>query len=333
MRVCVFGAGAVGGYVAAMLLRQGDAEVSVVVRGAHMQAIRDRGLELRLPDESFVVKPHAVTDCPERLPPQDIVFVTLKSHAQSAAAPALARLLAPAGHVVFMNNGIPWWWNYRGISDTGGALPLLDPDAALWHRLGPQRALGCVLYSGNSVVAPGVIRHLGNNRWLLGEPDGSMSSRLTQTVALLAGAGLRSQACDDLRQEVWRKLLRNASMNILCALTRTPIDGLASDEELLGLYDALIRDVVAVAGAQGFDLTGQVDAARRAPSLGGAIDGGKLHEAQPSMLQDVLAGRPLEIEAILGQIQAFAREACTPCPAIDAVLPLVRALDRSAHKL
>src|SRR5690606_9805063 len=130
-------------------------------------------------------------------------------------------------------------------------LPLLDPDGALWNVLGPTRALGCIVYSANEVVAPGVVRHLGNNRWVVGEPDGSVSPRLQAAVQLLQASGINGEASANIHTEVWAKLLRNASLNSLCALTRLPVDGLAEDPMLLALADALVDEIVAVANAQG----------------------------------------------------------------------------------
>src|SRR3546814_843789 len=155
-KICIFGAGAVGGYLAARLIRADRGhEVSVVARGAQLHSIVNDGLRLLDQDEDFVVRPHAATDRPRELPPQDIVFVTLKAHAQPAAASDIAALLGPTGVAVFMNNGIPWWWTYRASAPDARPLPLLDPQAALWNSVQPARALGCVVYSANEVVQIG----------------------------------------------------------------------------------------------------------------------------------------------------------------------------------
>lgn len=327
MEVCVFGAGAIGGFMAARLAAGGRAQVSVIARGAHLAAIREHGLRLVSTDGDISVRPAHAVDRPQDLPPQDIVFVTLKAYALPGAATAIAGLLKPDGHAVFVTNGLTWWWKHG--QPNPGPLPLLDPDGALWDTLTPQRVLGCVVYAPNEVIAPGVIRHTGPNRWLLGEPDGSDSVRLRATVDVMKHAGLGAEASPDLRREVWAKLMRNAALNPLCALTRLPSGGLSGDPELLAIGDGIIGELVAIAAAHGSHVEDQAEASRSALRRVGAAGGTPIGGTRPSMLQDALAGRPTEVEAILGQLQAFAREAGVPCPHIDGVLPLMRGLDRS----
>lgn len=330
MRLCVFGAGAVGGYLAARLLASGLHEVSVVARGEQLRAIAANGLTLISPEETLVMRPAQVTDRVQALPPQDVVFVTLKAHSLPAAATDIAALLAPAGVAVFLNNGIPWWWSYRGPTDAGAPLPLLDPTGALWATVGPGRVLGGVVYSANEVLRPGVVQHTANNRWLLGEPGGGLSERLQLITGLLRDAELNAEAVPDIRTEVWAKLLRNAPMNALCALTRLPVNQLAFEPALLGLYETVIDEVAAVAASGGVDLSSRVAEAKAAPRLGASVDGRATAVIRPSMLQDTILGRRMEVEPILGQVQALARAGGTACPVIDMVLPLLRGLDRSA---
>ncbi|MNK29818.1 2-dehydropantoate 2-reductase [compost metagenome] len=327
MKVCVFGAGAIGGYLAARLIHAGgEHQVSVVARGAQLRGIVDGGLRLLAQDEDFIVRPHAVTDSPCQLAPQDLVFVALKSHAQPAAARDIAALLGPDGAAVFVNNGIPWWWTYHGeAAPDARPLPLLDPQAALWNSVGPARAMGCVVYSANEIVQPGVVRHVANNQWLLGEPDRTRSPRLLAAVELMRHAGLQATAAADIRHCVWVKLLRNAPLNTICALTRLPADGLCGTPGLVDLCAAVIDEVVAIAAADGSDVSGQAENAKAALGLGAAVDGSRA-TIRPSMLQDVLQNRRMEVDAILGQVQAFARASATPCPTIDTLLPLLRGL-------
>jgi 2-dehydropantoate 2-reductase len=261
------------------------------------------------------------------LPDQDLVFVTLKSFFYSSAAEDIGGLISGGGRVVFVGNGVPWWWNH-GLPRRQGTLPLLDPNGLLWNTVTPERVLGCVVYSINEVVAPGVIRHSGNNRWLLGEPDNSLTPRLGSTVELCRDAGVMAEASLDLRAEIWTKLLRNAPLNSICALTRLPIDAIDDAPDLSALFNALIDEIVATAAVHGWDIRCHVAAAREAPRRGGALSGGPARDVRPSMLQDVLAGRQMEVESILGQPQAFAREAAVPTPAMDAILPLLRGLNR-----
>ncbi len=327
MQACVFGAGAIGSLLASHLMRAGGAEVSVVARGDHLRAIAAHGVKVVSPEGECVHRPAAATDRADTLPPQDIVFVTLKAMAQSPCAGQIAALLKPSGHAVFASNGIAWWWQH-GLPGAS-ASPLVDPGGALWRLLGPERALGCVVYSANELIAPGVVRHHGNNRWVLGEPAGAHSERLARTVDLMRRGGLGAEASLDIRGALWAKLLRNVTSNALCALTRLPIDGLAADADLMDMASRLIDEVVRIARAHGSDIAGQADPTRASLRLGGGRPGAPFTGVKPSMLQDVLAGRPIEVEAIVGQVQLLARETATPCPVIDAMLPLLRGLDRS----
>ena len=259
MKVCIFGAGAVGGYLAARLLKATSHEISVVARGEQLRAIASAGLTLQTAQEEFVVHPHAVTDNPAELPRQDVVFVTLKAHSQPAAARDIASLLAPVGTAVFANNGIPWWWSYRGPEHPGEALPLLDPQSELWTEVHPERALGCVVYSANEVVRPGVVRHSANNRWLIGEPDASRSERLLAVTGLMREAGLNAEEVPDIRRRIWTKLLRNAPLNSICALTRLSVDDLGQHPELVELCSAVIDEIAGIAAADGVDLSADVE--------------------------------------------------------------------------
>lgn len=328
MRVCVFGAGSVGGYLAARLLKSGAAEVSVVARGEQLRAIRENGLRLLAPGEDFVVHPHRATQDARALPPQDLVFVTLKSQSQSAAAAGIAEVLGPHGSAVFVNNGIPWWWKYHGTG-TGTPLPLLDPENDLWRQVQPGRTLGCVIYSANEVVRPGVVRHTANNHWLIGEPDERISPRLTAAVSLMKAAGLNAEAVDNIRTRIWAKLLRNTALNSLCALTRLPVNDLSVMPGMQALFASVVDEVAAISAADGVDLSEHLEVAKATLIRGAAIDETKAASIRPSMLQDVLQGRSLEVEAILGQVQAIAGERGMPCPGLDVLVPLMRALDSS----
>ena len=323
MKVCIFGAGAVGGHIAVRLLAAKADEVAVVARGTMLQAIRRRGLTLRSGGKEISVQVPLATDDPSTLPPQDLIAVTLKAHALPAASAAIARLIAPRGCAVFMLNGIPWWWRH-GLPGAGGALPLLDPDGALWNQVTPERTLGCVIHSPNDAVEPGVIAHSGPNYLTLGEPDNSSSARLKATVEMFGRGGIEIKLAGDLRREIWRKLAQNASGNALAALTRLTLVQLGADPELRQLMVGVMRETLAVAAALGWDLHAEIDVEKISQRAVGRAAG-----VRSSMLQDTLQKRPLEADALLGQTQAFAREAGVAVPVIDIVLPLLRGLDRA----
>ena len=320
MKVCVFGAGAVGGHLAARLSAAKQADVSVVARGPQLDAIRKNGLLLKSAGAEIRGKP-AATDDPASLPEQDLVVVTVKGYALPALADTIERLLAPSGVALFALNGLPWWWN-QGRPDAQGALPLLDPEGALWTRL-RERTLGCVVYSPNEVVAPGVILHIGGNRYVIGEPDNRKTPRAQAVVDLFKASGLPADIPVDLREEVWRKLMNNAGGNTLSALTHLGHYEMASDPDIRRLAMGIMRDTLDVAAALGWDFRGEIDVEKAASRASPGPN------STPSMLQDVLLGRPVEVEAHIGQTQAFAREKGVPVPTIDVLLPLLRARDRT----
>ena len=186
MKVCIFGAGALGGHLAAELIAAKNAEISLIARGAQLAALRERGILLKSAGREVGGKAAVATDDPASLPPQDIVFVALKAQTLPAAAKAIGKLIKPDGCAVFLMNGIPWWFNHA-LPGNKGTLPLLDPDGALWREVRPERVIGSVVYSPNELVAPGVIVHTNQNRWVFGEPDLSASARL-KAVTDLVGA-------------------------------------------------------------------------------------------------------------------------------------------------
>ncbi|WP_395453762.1 ketopantoate reductase family protein (plasmid) [Azospirillum melinis] len=333
-RICIFGAGAVGSHVAAKLLHAGVPGVGVVARGPHLAAMRGHGLTFRSDREEFRVAVPVATDDPSTLPPQDVVVVTLKAPALPPAAGALARLLAPGGVAVFLLNGIPWWWNHGlregGLPEGGGPLPLLDPDAALWRNVGPARALGGVVMSPNEIVEPGVVVHGAHSRFTIGEPDGGDSPRARGLVELFTGAGMPALLSTDIRTDIWRKLLVNAPGNPLAALTRLSAKDRAADPELAELGRRIAGEVAGTARALGYDLPPHGDAAD--PMADSMVWAATRSETRPSMLQDVLLGRSTEVECLLGQVQAFARERSVATPVIDIVLPILRGLDRSLRR-
>jgi 2-dehydropantoate 2-reductase len=319
MKVCIFGAGAVGGNIATRLLAAKADEISIVARGAQLQAIRARGLTLRMGGQEIHAKAPIATDDPATLPPQDVIAVSVKATAAlPAAAAAVGKLLAPNGCAVFLINGIPWWWRH-GRKGESGTLPLLDPEGALWNHVKPERTLGCVVHLPNEIVEPGVIVHTGVNHLILGEPDGSTTARLQAAVDMFKRGGIDTRISTDIRRDVWQKLALNASGNTLAALTRVDLGGLGIDPGLCELSIKIMREAIAVAAAQGWDLSAEMDVEKLARR-------GKPGQ-RPSMLQDVTHKRALEVEALLGQIQAFARDLKVATPSIDVILPLLRGLD------
>ncbi len=321
MKVCVFGAGALGGHLAAQLIAAKICELSLVARGAHLAAIRERGLTLKVGGRELGGNPFAATDDSSTLPPQDIVFVALKAQTLPAAA-AIGKLVKPDGCAVFLMNGIPWWFNHA-LPGNQGTLPLLDPDGALWREVRPERTVGSVVYSPNEVVAPGMIVNSNQNRWVFGEPDLTNSARLKTIVDLVKGTGIDTEVSPDIRRELFKKLANNASNNTLCSLTRLDSTGVSENDGIVGLSVSIISETLAVAAKLGWDLRKEVNPEQVA-TRGRGKPG-----AKPSTFQDVLAGKSLEIDGLLGQTQMFAREHGIATPVIDVCLPLLRGLDAS----
>lgn len=329
MKVAIFGAGALGGHLAAHLIAAKNCEVSLVGRGPLLAAIKERGITLQIAGKEIGGKAHAATDNAATLPQQDIVFTGLKAHMMPAAAEAIGRLVKPDGTVVVLLNGIPWWFNHGlpGKQGAAGTLPLLDPDGGLWKHIRPERVIGSVSYSPNEIITPGVIRHTAQNRWIFGEPDGSMSARLAQVAKLTSDAGIETKTTNDIRSELIRKSVANAPSNTLCALTRLDTKQLASDDGLVKLAVGIINETLAVAAKLGFDLTKEINAEQIATRARGGPSG-----MRPSTAQAALAGNTLEVDGLLGQTQAFGRELGVPTPVIDACYALLRGLDRSFRK-
>ncbi|MGH7095784.1 MAG: ketopantoate reductase family protein [Stellaceae bacterium] len=316
----IFGAGAVGGHLAARLAANGPAagiEVAAVCRGAQLAAIAEHGITLELGDQRIAARVRT-TDRPETLGHQDVVIVTLKSSVLPHAADEIASLIGPATTIVFAMNGIPWWYLYRAEA-TGAPAPdlsLLDPGGILARAIGAERVVGCMINSANTIVAPGVIRNSpgSKNQFTLGEPDGTISTRLKAIAAALERAGIPAPLTSAIRSEIWDKLLRNLSTSPICAMTGEPIGVVGRHPELLALSQNLMAEGLAVAAAHGIALDLNFQRAYGARPM-------SPHKS--SMLQDFERSRPPEIDGILTSVQQFARAAQVPTPHVDAITALV----------
>ena len=315
MKICIYGAGAVGGYLAVLLARSG-ADVSVVARGEQLAAIQARGLTLLAGDETLREELPA-TDAPANLGRQDIVIVTLKAHSMPAAVEGIRSLLHRDTAVVSAVNGVPWWY-FHGLDSEFGErhLESVDPGGAIWRGIGPQRAVGCVVYPSAEVVEPGVVRHLSDNRMILGEPHGDRSERVVTLAALLLAAGLKAPIRSQLRNDIWMKLWGNLAFNPLSALTQATLDVLATTPGTRAIARAMMAEGQAVGEALG---------ARFAVTLDRRIDGAAAVGAhRTSMLQDLLRGRPLETAALIGAVQELAGLVGVATPTIDLVHALLQ---------
>ncbi|HEU5378944.1 MAG TPA: 2-dehydropantoate 2-reductase [Ktedonobacteraceae bacterium] len=318
MRFAIVGAGATGGYLGACLARSG-LEVTLIARGPHLAAMRERGLKvLEADDASFTTHP----DCTDRLDAitsADMVFVTLKAHSLPGMAPALASAAGKQSTFVFAQNGVPWWFFLGSGDDTH--LESVDPGGVIASSFPAERVLGCVAYPATTLVEPGVVRHIEGNRFSLGELDGTRTDRVRSLSSALMQAGLKAPVQTRLRQEIWLKLLGNATLNPVSALTRATLSELLDDEVSRDLLRRLMLEVETVGKA--YDLQPDISVDRR---LEGAA---RVGNHRTSMLQDVEAGRPLEVEALVGSVIEMGRRRDVSIPALEVVYQLTRQLNKS----
>jgi len=260
VKVCIFGAGAIGGYVAAKLFSAKDAEVSCVARGPHLAAMKAKGLTLRSEGQTLVTHPRCTDDARE-LGPQDYVVIAVKAHSLPAAAPSIQHLIGERTALVPAINGVPWWYFYKsGGQYENTRLKTVDPDGKLWELLPPSRVIGCIVYPATDLVEPGVIEHTYSNRFDLGEPDGSKSERAQVFSQLMIKAGLRAPVRPRIRENLWVKLWGNLSFNMICSLTRSPLDAVIANPETKALARKMMVEGQAVAEKLGVRLPLDVDA-------------------------------------------------------------------------
>jgi 2-dehydropantoate 2-reductase len=322
MRICIFGAGAIGGYMAAKLAQTG-ADVSIVARGPHLAAIQAKGLTLlEEGSDPVTVQVRASAD-PTDLGPQDYVIVTLKAHSVPPVVGAMKPLIGPDTTIVSGVNGVPWWYFHKiGGALEGTRLQSVDPGNVQWEGFGPDRVLGCVVYPAAEVSQPGTIHHIEGNRFSLGEPDGSKSDRATALSQALQAAGLKAPVRPRLRDEIWVKLWGNLSFNPISALTHATLDVLCTDPGTRNVARRMMIEAQEIAEKLGVSFP--IDVERR-------IDGGAAVGAhRTSMLQDLDAGRPMEIDALVGSVQELGHITGTPTPTIDTVFALIALRGRVA---
>lgn len=313
--ICVFGAGAIGGLMAARLEMAGT-PVTVVARGPHGEALRTRGLVLRSDGQETVTKPRVATD-PKEIGPQDYLVLTLKAHSLLPAMAQLTPLIGPGTTIVAAINGVPWWYTYRlGGDFDGRRIESVDPGGQLTAALPPSQVLGSIVYPAADVVEPGIIEHTYGDRFTLGEPDGSRSERAGRLSELLIKAGLKAPVRPRIRDELWIKLWGNMAFNPVSALTGATLDKVLTDSGTHAVCRAMMVEGQAVAEKLGVKFALGVD-----KRLAG---GAEVGAHKTSMLQDLEKGRPLEIEALLGAVVEMSEWVGVEMPISRAVLALVR---------
>jgi 2-dehydropantoate 2-reductase len=321
MKLCVYGAGAIGGHLAARLAA-GGAQVSVVARGAQLDGIRRHGLRVETPAGTLTARVQAAAD-PAELGPQDAILVTVKAPALASVAAAIGPRIGPATPVVFVMNGIPWWYFHAEAGARGGRrLPLVDPGDTVWRAIGPERAIGGVVYSACTVIAPGVVQvDSRRNRLIIGEPAGAGSSRAEAIASIIRSGGMDCEVTDQIRDAIWAKLALNIALGPPCVLTRSPPSAVLSDPTLATLVRSLVAEAVAIAQGMGCRIANNADA---------IIEQARDSHHKPSILQDLELGRPMEIDALYTTPLALAELGGVAAPVLTVMTALMRQVARAA---
>jgi 2-dehydropantoate 2-reductase len=321
MKVLIAGAGAIGAYIGARMARAGF-DVTLFARGPHLQAMRERGVEVKSAEGSFLAHPRIVGSL-DAAGPADVVFLAVKAHSLPQLAPQLIPVLQPNTTVVSTQNGIPWWY-FQGIGGPWEGLRLerIDPGGAISAAIEARRVIGSIVYFSTEIVAPGVIQHTEGNRISLGEPDGRRSERCRLIADALIASGLRCPITTHLRQEIWVKILGNASLNPVSALTRSTLAQMLADPGVSEVIRNIMSEVEAVSQKLGIELPVSIE-----QRMAGAQ---KVGEHKTSMLQDLEAGRPLELEALVGSVVELGERVGVPMPHARVVYSCAKLLAQRA---
>jgi len=323
VRIVIAGAGAIGGYIGARLARVGT-DVVLFARGPHLRAMQERGLRVVSPDGDFVVKPEVASDL-NAIGQADVIVLGVKAHGLTTLAPQLRPLFGPDTVVVSTQNGIPWWYfqNYGGELD-GLSLETVDPGGAIAAAIEPRRVVGSLAYFSTDIAEPGVIHHTEGNRISFGEPDGTRSERTKKIAETLIAAGFRCPVTTRFRHEIWVKLLGNVAFNPLSALTGATLVEMVRHPDVSQVVRTLMAETEAVAARLNIELPISID-----QRMAGA---GKVGAHKTSMLQDLEAGRPLELEAIVGAVVELGDRLGVAMPATRTVYACAKLLDEKHRR-
>jgi len=324
MRICVVGAGAIGGFMA-MRLAAAGADVSVVIRGANLAAVRANGMKLIAEDGAETVQRLRASDRLAELGPQDAIILGMKAHQVAAVVDDVAAAMGPDTTVVTTQNGIPWWYFHRhGGPYDGRQLESVDPDGVIASRIPAERVIGCIVYPACEIAGPGVIRQIEGNRFPLGEPDGADTPRVRALAELFRKAGFKTPVLGDIRSEIWLKLWGNLSFNPISALTHATLVDICRHPPTRALAAAMMSEAQAV---------GEKLGVRFKVSLEKRIAGAEaVGEHKTSMLQDVESGRAIELQALVGSVLELGRITEVPTPAIENVYALASLLAETLQR-
>ena len=320
MKITIYGAGAIGGYLGALLSRSGE-DVSLIARGEHLKAIQKNGLILECNGETIRTYPVATED-PATLGIQDFVIVTLKAHSVPNVVEDMQHLLGPNTAVVTAVNGVPWWYFYQLAGPfENKKIISVDPDNCQWNKIGPQRAIGCVVYPACEIKSPGVIRHINGNRFTLGDASGEKTERVKMLSKVMINAGFKAPV-RNIRDEIWLKLWGNLCFNPISALTGATLDIVATDPGTRQVARNMMLEAKQIGEKLGVRFNVDIDKRIEGAAAVGA------HTT--SMLQDLKLGRPMEIDALITAVQELGRIVEVPTSTIDTVLSIVQQRARIA---
>jgi len=319
MKFLVAGAGAIGAYIGALMARAGF-DVTLFARGPHLAAMRERGVQVKSPAGDFEAHPKIAATLHE-VGPVDVVFLAVKAHSLTQLAPHLSPVLGPGTTVVSTQNGLPWWFfQSLGGEWNGLRLERVDPGGVISSAIEARRVLGSIVYFSTEIIQPGIVQHVEGNRISLGEPDGTRSQRSRQIAEALVASGLRAPVTTHMRNEIWVKILGNLAFNPISALTGATLVQMTQHPEVCQLVREIMCEATAVAKRLGLELPVSID-----QRIAGAA---KVGEHKTSMLQDLEAGRPLELEAIVGAIVELGERVSVPMPRTAAVYACTKLLSQ-----
>src|SRR5947208_5273661 len=323
MKFAIVGAGAIGAFVGAMLAKAGE-DVTLIARGAHLRAMQEHGVRVRGALGSFDARVSA-TDDPATVGAADVGLLTLKAHSLTTMPPRLAPLICAETSVVSAQNGIPWWYFYHHGGDWDGTqLESVDPGGVINQSIDPARVIGCVIYPSASISEPGIIEHIEGTRFAIGEPDGSKSERCRKIAGALIKAGLRCPIRTNIRHDMWVKLMGNVAYNPISALTRATLIEIVRCRETRELAAAIMAEAESVASRLGIDIGVSIE-----QRLEGAE---KVGQHKTSMLQDVEAERPLELEASVGAVGELGNKMDLALPYTNSMYACVNLLAQSTAR-
>ena len=318
MKSIIIGAGAIGAYIGAAMSRAGE-DVTLFARGPHLQAMKERGVHVLTGENEWHAHPKATGDL-ENVGPVDTVFLAVKAHSLPGLMTTIRPLLGPDTAVVSMQNGIPWWFfQVPEVSHAGMKIDRVDPGGVIADTIEPRRIVGSIVYIAAKIAEPGVIHHSESNRISIGEPDGSRSDRCREIAAALIAAGLKAPVTTHLRNEIWVKLLGNISLNPISALTRATVAAICRNDDTRQLLKTIMEEASQIGEKLGLELPITID-----QRIAGAM---KVGEHKTSMLQDLEAGRPLELEALVGAALDIGETLGVPMPHTRSVYACAKLLN------